>query len=339
VNGPLIPFTGVTSQATVTALQALQPYQLFVGLQSQRTLGWSTYNSLAFQVSRRVTNSLLVDAHYTWSKALDYADNENLTGDYNDTGGGTQGKTFNLRSFKQNYSPSYFDVPHRLVLSLVYDLPFGPGRQFALHNAVARAVASGWVISTVGTLQSGSPLLISGDTTGSLNGLPDRASGVPVEVPKNLQHWYNGTTTVTLPNGARITPCNLCFLKYNSAAFLGQTVSTPSGSVVADNYWWGTAAPTFEDIRGNGLDNWNLTISRTFRIKENASIQLSAQFTNALNHTEFKPGYTMTLGNQNIQPTNPTNLTLGQGTNNYYGTMGTTTFDPRQIEMVLKVKF
>jgi hypothetical protein len=109
--------------------------------------------------------------------------------------------------------------------------------------------------------------------------------------------------------------------------------------VVADTYWFGGSAPTFTDIRGNGMHSWNLTVDRNFMIREKASIEFSAQFTNAFNHSQFRPGYTMSLGNQNIQPSNPTGLQVGQGTSNNYGTMSTATFDPRQIELVLKIRF
>ena len=67
-------------------------------------------------------------------------------------------------------------------------------------------------------------------------------------------------------------------------------VTTPNGSVVNDVYWFGNAAPALGDIRETGLDNWNMSLERTFRVKERLSVDLAAQFTNAFNHTQFKPG-------------------------------------------------
>jgi hypothetical protein len=81
---------------------------------------------------------------------------------------------------------------------------------------------------------------VSGASTNSMNSRPGRLAGVPIEVPKELQRWYDGKTTVTLPSGRQIRPCNFCFLKYSSDAFQGRVVRTPDGSIQPDIYWMGT---------------------------------------------------------------------------------------------------
>ena len=96
--------------------------------------------------------------------------------------------------------------------------------------------------------------VISGGSN-ALNNLPDRIPGVPIEVPKELQRWYDGSTTVTLPSGRQIRPCAGCFLKYNVDAFTGRTVGTPNGSRVLDIFWYGNSAATYDDIRSNSI--WN----------------------------------------------------------------------------------
>jgi hypothetical protein len=158
-------------------------------------------------------------------------------------------------------------------------------------------------------------------------------------VPNALQHWYDGKTTVTLPDGRKITPCAYCYLKYNPDAFQGNVVTTPNGSVTNDIYWYGTAAQTFSDIRGAGLNNWNMSIGRTFRVKERLSVDFSAQFTNAFNHTQFLPAMTMALGAQSVVANSPLGIQPGQPQSNNYGTRGNSTFDPRQVELMLKVRF
>jgi hypothetical protein len=158
-------------------------------------------------------------------------------------------------------------------------------------------------------------------------------------VSKELQQWYDGKTTVTLPSGRKITPCAFCFLKYNPDAFAGNVDTTPSGSVVNDIYWFGNAAPRYGDIRGAGLSNWNMSIERTFRVKERFNVDFAAQFTNALNHTQFKPAMTMALGNTNVQTNSQLGIAPGQGQSSNFGTRGNSTFDPRQLELRLKVSF
>jgi hypothetical protein len=245
-----------------------------------------------------------------------------------------------LRNLRNNYAPSFFDVPHRAVISYLYELPFGSGKPFLNGtNRVVKAIVSGWRQAGVATFQSGTPLLITGASTGSLNGRPNRVSGAPAQVPQSLQHWYDGKTTVTLPDGRRYTPCAYCYLKYNPDAFTGNVVTTPSGSVVNDIYWFGTAAQTFGDIRGTGVNNWNMTLERTFKVKERFNVDLAAQFTNGFNHTQFKPAMTMALGAQSVAVNSPLGIQPGQGQSSNFGTRGNSTYDPRQVELRLKVRF
>jgi hypothetical protein len=341
-GGPLIPFGGDYGRATITREEALMPYPLFANNDLQKDIGWSTYNSLVLQVEHHFAKGLLVSAHYTWSKAEDFSESEANAGGFMDTGDIFQdaGSWLNLRNLRNNYAPSYFDIPHRAVISYVYELPFGSGKPLLnTINPVVKTVITGWRTSGVATFQAGEPLLITGASSGSLNGRPNRVSGAPVEVPKELQHWYNGKTTVTLPDGRKITPCAYCFLKYNPDAFQGNVFTTPNGSVVNDIYWWGNAAQRYGDIRGAGLNNWNISLERTFQVNERLSVDFSAQFTNAFNHTQFKPAMTMALGNQSVQLNSPLGIEPGQGQSSNFGTRGNATYDPRQVELLLKVRF
>src|SRR5262249_5213761 len=268
--------------------------------------------------------------HYTWSKSLDFTQSETEADEFFDTGG-LQGVQ-NLRNYRNNYGYSLFDIPHRAVISYVYELWWRPG------NRVVNRIASGWRTGGVLTMQSGAPAQVTGATDGALNARPDRVPGVPVEVPKELQHWYDGKTTVTLPSGRQITPCNFCFLKFNSDAFRGRTVTTPDGSVVNNVYWFGNAAWTYNDLRDAGLSNLNLNLERTFRVAERYSLDFSAQFTNALNHAEFRPTINRALGSTNVR-VGAANIQPGQGLSSDFGTRTPATFDPRQVEFQLKIRF
>ena len=98
-----------------------------------------------------------------------------------------------------------------------------------------------------------------------------------------------GRTTVTLPSGRQVTPCNFCFLKYSSDAFQGRVVQTPNGSVQPDIYWLGNSALRFIDIRSPGQGSWNASFDRTFRPREPLQISFSAEITNIFNHTCASP--------------------------------------------------
>jgi len=312
----------------------LVPYPLFGGMQMQMSFGYSNYHALQLQVSRQFASGLQFNAHYTWSKSLDMTQTEAQTNGFADTGGYDIG-SLDLRNYRNNYKLSLTDVPHRLVASYVYELPFGAGKRWANTNAAAKAMAGGWRIGGVTTFQSGYPIVISGG--GGFTGRADRVSS-PVEVPKELQRWYDGRTVVTLPSGRQIRPDAFTFLKYSIDAFQGRVIQMPDGTYQTDLYYFGSAALDYGDIRGPGRNNWNLNLERTFRIREKFSIDFSAQFTNAFNHTQFRPNMTGSLGGPNVSAST-LNVGFGQFTNNNYGTHGTDTFDPRQTEFQLKFRF
>jgi hypothetical protein len=284
---------------------------------------------------------LQVSFHYTWSKAEDFTESEAIANDFFDTGSLVQdaGSFWDLRNFRNNYSPSYFDVPHRAIISYVYELPFGAGRRFNPSSAVLRTIVGGWQTGGVAAFQSGTPLVITGANSGSLNGRPNRVAGQPIEVPKELQHWYDGKTTVALPDGRKITPCANCYLVYNPDAFAGSVVSTPNGSVANDVYWFGTAANRYDSILSPGINNWNMTLSRTFKPKERVTVDFAAQVTNTFNHTQFRPSFDMKLGNTSVAVNSPQGIQPGQGQSGTFGSHGNTTYDPRQVELVLKIRF
>ena len=64
---------------------------------------------------------LSVKAAYTYSRSIDNTPQELET---------NSGAPPNGRNFNAWFGPSDFDVPHRISISYVYELPFGHGKQF-----------------------------------------------------------------------------------------------------------------------------------------------------------------------------------------------------------------
>ena len=335
-GGPLIPFNGSQGGLTMTRQDTLVPYPLFGGMQTQRSIGFSNYNAFQIQVNRRFANGLQFNAHYTWSKSLDLAQTEAQSNGFADTGG-YDITNLDLRNYGNNYRISLTDMPHRFVISYMYELPFGAGKRLASHSPAVRAIAGGWRVGGVTTFQSGFPIEISGG--GGLNGRPDLIPGAQVEVPKELQRWYDGKTVVTLPSGRQIQPSAFTFLKYSTDAFAGRVVQMSDGTYQGDLYYFGTAALDYGDIRGAGRNNWNLNLERKFNITERVSLDFSAQFTNAFNHTQFRPNMTGGLGSANTIPNLAIKVPVGALSSSTFGTRGTDTFDPRQTEFQLRVRF
>jgi len=339
--GGTLPFQGALGQAVIPRQMRDSRYPLFFGTPLQVTPGFSDYHSMILQVNRRFAGGLQFNAHYTWSKSLDFTSTEAHANGFNDVTG-SYNFVQDVVNLRNNRKLSTTDVPHRLVYSVVYELPFGTGKRFAVENRVLRHIASGWRLGSVGVFQSGLPLFIGGGgANGSLNGLPNVVPGVPRELPQQLQGWYDGKTTITLPSGRQITPNANSFLKYNPDAFRGRVIPNPNapGSFIEDRYWYGTAGLTYAGLRNPRRNNVNLSIARSFQATERFVVEFSADVFNFFNHTQFR-SYDSFLGGVVTQADPATNTPLGAVSGgSSYGTHGLATFDPRQVEVNLRVRF
>jgi trimeric autotransporter adhesin len=81
------------------------------------------------------------------------------------------------------FSTSLLDVPHRMIIAPMFELPFGRGKKYGADSAVAEILGD-WTLSTIINIQSGFPMaFIQGDNTGLLGGTqrPNIVSGVPLD--------------------------------------------------------------------------------------------------------------------------------------------------------------
>ncbi|MGH9937632.1 MAG: hypothetical protein ACREAM_15395, partial [Blastocatellia bacterium] len=102
---------------------------------------FSTYHSLQLEVRRRMSKGLQLQANYTFSKAL------------TDTDGNVQNtlESFNtLRNLAIDKHRASFDQAHRFAANFIYELPFGPGRQW-LNSGFAplRKAVEGWQVGSI----------------------------------------------------------------------------------------------------------------------------------------------------------------------------------------------
>jgi len=81
-----------------------------------------------------MVEGFLVNAHYTWSRTRDMATHSN--------GGG---RTVNNYDIYSDYGPANWDVPHRLVVSYVWDMPFYKDSS----NGWLKGVLGGWQVAGV----------------------------------------------------------------------------------------------------------------------------------------------------------------------------------------------
>jgi hypothetical protein len=346
-TGPLLPFRNGLGNATISQDTALFPHLALWPNSLDLDNGGSNYNSLVAQVQHAFSSGFSMMANYVWSRSSDssYTALQDRQG-FSDVDGGSGVVPVDLRDKSNNTKISYTDIPQRFVGVVTYRLPFGTNDRFAPSNAALRAVTGGWSFGAVQSLQAGLPAPPDLGGMGGMNGLAIRTNE-PLVLPKTYQHWYDGATSVTLPDGRNYTPPSQSFLKFNPDAFAGRvtasaaaiTAQNPTG-VVQDIYWNGNSKIDYSEMRGPGVNNLNLSLARTFRITERASFSFSAQMSNALNHTQFSStGYSMGEGSPITVPVAGSGSAVGEPDAGNYGTHGLGTADPRQVVFEGRIHF
>jgi hypothetical protein len=211
------------------------------------SIGNSTYHSGFIRAERRISGGWSFLAHYTFSKFIDdveAASEFGATGSYMDA--------YNRRLDK---GLSGSDVPHRLVLTLLYDVP-----KFKSHRAV-NDILGGWKIGVLETAESGPPFTVT-TTANTTNAFPAgtprpnllRDPSLPAD-QRTVNHWFD---TSAFANPAPLTFGN----------------SSRSG------------------LRGAPLVTTDATLEKSFSITERWKFDLRGEFYNLLNHAIFNlPGF------------------------------------------------
>src|SRR3954463_3576812 len=104
------------------------------------------YDAVTFGLHQRMRKGLQADAFYTWSRTRDMSTHSN--------GGG---QTMDNYDIWRDYGPANWDIPHRLVASYLYDIPFLKSSS----EPLLKYLVAGWQVSGVTTIQSGSPVNVT----------------------------------------------------------------------------------------------------------------------------------------------------------------------------------
>ncbi len=336
------PFFGkITGNAnlsgpTITRLNLNKAYPAYGGVTAfQQRFGSSNYNALQVSARRAFRNGFEAGVNYTWSKNIDFGNSISVNSGNLGNGGGSS--TFTLNNFALERSVANSDVPHRAVVHYIAELPFGKGRRFLSDNAVLGAIAGGWKVAGITTFASGLPLAI----TGGGFGRPDLIAD-PV-LPKEYRCYGDGVTPCKLPDGSTLVVPNRRLLYFNPKAFRNRVITTarPGGGtqITNDIYWYGTSPRYLSNLRGWGVNNWNMTVSRDFRITEKIKAEFRAEGVNVFNRKEFaESGIGKAFGGTNIGQVAGE---LGASTDPNFGTLDITATGrtPRYLQLSLRVVF
>ncbi|MDE1156046.1 MAG: carboxypeptidase regulatory-like domain-containing protein [Acidobacteriaceae bacterium] len=166
---------------------ARRPITTFGPIEIAYGIGISNYNALQFRIERRTHMGLYLLNSFTYSRTFD------LSSGHLESGAGDTSRVDYLHP-KASYGPSAYDMPLNDTLSIVYDLPYGRGRQWGSGaGRLTQAVLGGWQLTLINTLSSGQPMNITYSlnsssglyTSGFINYRPDRVEGQPLFAKKS----------------------------------------------------------------------------------------------------------------------------------------------------------
>lgn len=266
-------------------------------------LAGSSYNSLQVQFKHDFSQGLSVTANFTWSKLMD--DSSSDWGGW----GGNDALGQNFYDLKSERSVSAGDVPARFTVAPIYDLPFGAGRTW-VQRGLASQIVGGWRVSSIYTISDGYPFGITDNSYGYCNAahvIEDRPNMIGNPLPsgfqQTLQHWFNTSAfdfsgTCPAPNLVDLTG--------------------PSDT----NKAFGNAPRFFSNVRNPGLNNFDFSLQKDFRLPVGESTKLTFQGDafNAINHPQFGPAVS-----------DPTNST--------FGTLNSTSESGRTLQLGLHLSF
>jgi hypothetical protein len=285
------PFYGVITNntnlrgSTIQQLYLDLPYPAYGSVtRFQDRIGDSSYHSFQASVKHNFRNGFQLGGAYTWSKSI------NDGGSYaaQIQGGFSQGSYYwDPNNRRLDRSISSFDIPQRLVINYLWELPFGKGKPLFTNTPIVSQALGGWKVAGITTFSDGFPIGITGGGFGRPNII-----GNPV-LPKKDQIIGDGKTAVTLPDGTNwVVPAGYQ-LYFNPDAFAVPILTVPrAGSPgqyvnVANPYYYGDAPRLFNNIRAPGINNWDMNVSRIVTLKERLRLEIRADAYNAFNRVQL----------------------------------------------------
>ena len=277
-SAQLSPCSSLWHTDGTTLGQCARPYMAYTGFNDALgNIGTQTYESMPVKLEKRFKSGGMISAAYAWTKIL---------------GNGTVQDWYNLKASK---ALSKMDVPQRVVISYVLNLPFGKGQQFLSgSNPVVQHVVSGWSVNGITTLQDGFPVAISANEPSGTVSIPASygATLLPNLVAGCNRKQITGSVRENIVQGNAV---------FNAACFtappaVGTVAVVSHGQSQTESYatTLGNERPVDEAIKAPGIANWDFSIEKTTKITEKLGLDFRMEFFNIFNHEQFgAPGATL----------------------------------------------
>jgi Carboxypeptidase regulatory-like domain/TonB dependent receptor len=231
--------------ATIARERLLRPYPQFDAVNTSTNEGWSWYHALQTGLQKRFSAGYTLGLNYTYSQFTEATEFLNA-GDPEPWDG-----------------ISSQDVPHRLSVSGIVEVPVGRGRRFATDaSPVVDAIVGGWQVQGIYTYQSGFPLGWGNIIyTGSLDDIALPAGERSVARWFNTDAPFNKVSTQQLVSNVRTFPLRI------------------------------------DSVRGDDLNNVDVSVIKNVTIAGEKKLQFRFESINALNHPLFPAANTSPIAN------------------------------------------
>ena len=272
------------------------PGQIFGQVETRGNHNSSSFDAFIAQIRRSFTNGFLFQANYEFAHEIDQ----------DAAGGGDSDFPQDPANFPAERASGDFDVRNVFSGNVVYELPFGRGKQFLHDDGFASAVLGNWQLSNIVSARTGLPVNVTIDRSSTFT---PTNGGVAT-----------GYTTEQRPNRIPGVP-----LKPVGGSSIPEWINPAAFSTIVSGGGYGNAPRNA--VRGPGLWQADIGLAKNVPIREVANVQFRSEFFNIFNRAQWGLPLADTTGSSFGAITNTVNT----------GPVGTGT--PRQIQFLLKVEF
>ncbi len=262
------------------ATQNYRPFTQFGSINFQSNFGHNTYHGGTLRVEKRTSAGFMMNAFYTYSKTIN----------------GGVGVNYYNRSLDKGRAD--YDIQHRFVSVLTYELPWGKGRRFMNSGGWRNYMFGGWDLAWTQTLQSGPPVTVTygGSPYRYLGG--NRPNMVVPNEQGQVSNWEIGPNRY--PFSAQNRYFNFDAFRYPSAFTLGTL-----------------GRNTFE---APGMRWQQLSLSKQFIVRERLKFEIRWDCNNVTKEPQFA------APNAAYNITSPANFGTFSGTRGSFSDAGTARF-------------
>ncbi len=265
--------------------QNFKPYPQFGNVDLVSNFGHNTYHAATLRFEKRYSKGLTLNAFYTFSKTLNNADDD----------GTANGISYFNRSLEK--ARANYDIHHRWVTTVTYEMPFGKGRKWMTSGGVKNAIFGGWEVVWIQTFQTGPPFTVSfaGSPFNYLPGVGNRPNQLAPNDQVKLAHVDIGPNR--FPFAAQNRYLDINGFAYPAAYQIG---SLGRNTLEAPGVVWPQTS-----------------VQKSWRIKETLRFTLRGDVNNVFKYHNFNPP------NSVFNRTNQTAFGTFTGTRGSFSDIGT----------------